>query len=199
VAWDRLASDPVTGQRRRGVGRLVCAHHYRGLPRQLLVRRLVAASDDGRSVGGRAAGGLVGRGSTGNWSGSPHRAEAVRYGLLFAMLFASAIGVVLLAWTLLFTTMLGGWGPDPPPRLTGRVTAGGTRPAHRPASLTPHVLRPCELPPAVGPLASAWPTDGLEGRCSDEVVAGSATVVAGAIRGRPTPHHHRCCAPRLSS
>jgi hypothetical protein len=43
-------------------------------------------------------------------SGSPRRAEAVRYGLLFAMLFASAIGVVLLAWTLLFTTMLGGWG-----------------------------------------------------------------------------------------
>jgi hypothetical protein len=43
-------------------------------------------------------------------SGSPRRAEAARYGLLFAMLFASAIGVVLLAWTLLFTTMLSGWG-----------------------------------------------------------------------------------------
>jgi hypothetical protein len=42
-------------------------------------------------------------------AGSPRGAEAVRYGLLFAMLFASAVGVVLLAWTLLFTTMLGGW------------------------------------------------------------------------------------------
>jgi hypothetical protein len=42
-------------------------------------------------------------------SGSPRRAEAVRYGLLSAMLFASAVGVVLLAWTLLFATMLGGW------------------------------------------------------------------------------------------
>jgi hypothetical protein len=42
-------------------------------------------------------------------SGSPRRAEAVRYGLLFAMLFASAVGVLLLAWTVLLTTMLGGW------------------------------------------------------------------------------------------
>jgi hypothetical protein len=42
-------------------------------------------------------------------SGLPRRAEAVRYGLLFAMLFASAVGLVLLAWTFLFASMMGGW------------------------------------------------------------------------------------------
>jgi hypothetical protein len=41
--------------------------------------------------------------------GSPRRAEAVRYGLLFAMLLSAAVGVVLLAWTLLVFSLLGGW------------------------------------------------------------------------------------------
>jgi hypothetical protein len=42
-------------------------------------------------------------------AGRPRGAEAVRYGLLLAMLFAAAVGLVLLAWTALFVTLLGGW------------------------------------------------------------------------------------------
>jgi hypothetical protein len=42
-------------------------------------------------------------------SGRHRPAEAVRYGLLFAMLWASAVGLVLLAWMFVFMTLVGGW------------------------------------------------------------------------------------------
>jgi hypothetical protein len=42
-------------------------------------------------------------------AGLPRRQEAIRYGLLFAMLVASTVGLTLLALTLLFYLLLGGW------------------------------------------------------------------------------------------
>jgi hypothetical protein len=42
-------------------------------------------------------------------AGLPRRQEAVRYGLLFAMLVASTVGLTLLAVTWLFSLLLGGW------------------------------------------------------------------------------------------
>jgi hypothetical protein len=55
-----------------------------------------------------AAGALVGAQRAAR-SGRPLLGETVRYGLLSVLLFASAVGVLLLVWMAIVTTVLGGW------------------------------------------------------------------------------------------